>query len=114
MLAAQRCLDPITVAQGTLLFAVLLILLWVPLLAFSSGNPTYQVPNILSFETNATLGVTLSNGTDKQESLSYPLFRAGQSRSSQSLVQETKELPAGVRDIYSAQQAKLLCVKEVS
>jgi hypothetical protein len=28
--------------QGTLLFLGLLILLWVPLIAFSSGNPTYQ------------------------------------------------------------------------
>ncbi len=30
-------------AQGTLLFLGLLLLLWVPLLVFSSGNPTYQV-----------------------------------------------------------------------
>ncbi len=29
--------------QGTLLFLGLLLLLWVPLLVFSSGNPTYQV-----------------------------------------------------------------------
>ena len=29
--------------QGTLLFLGLLLLLWVPLLIFSSGNPTYQV-----------------------------------------------------------------------
>jgi hypothetical protein len=29
--------------QGTLLFFLLLLLLWVPLLVFSSGNPTYQV-----------------------------------------------------------------------
>ena len=29
--------------QGTLLFAGLLLLLWVPLIAFSSGNPTYAL-----------------------------------------------------------------------
>ena len=29
--------------QGALLFLLLLVLLWVPLLVFSSGNPTYQV-----------------------------------------------------------------------
>lgn len=29
--------------QGTLFFLGLVILLWVPLLIFSSGNPTYQV-----------------------------------------------------------------------
>ena len=37
-LSSQKC-----VLQGTLLFVGLLILLWVPLLVFSSGNPTYQV-----------------------------------------------------------------------
>lgn len=41
--------------QGTLLFVGLLLLLWVPLLVFSSGNPTYQIPMILTFHTNATL-----------------------------------------------------------
>ena len=29
--------------QGTLLFLGLLVLLWVPLIVFSSGNPTYRV-----------------------------------------------------------------------
>lgn len=29
--------------QGALLFLALLVLLWVPLIVFSSGNPTYQV-----------------------------------------------------------------------
>lgn len=29
--------------QGTLLFLGLLVLLWVPLIVFSSGNPTYKV-----------------------------------------------------------------------
>ena len=34
--------------QGTLLFLGLLLLLWVPLLIFSSGNPTYQAcPSVL-------------------------------------------------------------------
>ena len=33
--------------QGTLLFLGLLLLLWVPLLIFSSGNPTYQVSPLL-------------------------------------------------------------------
>lgn len=42
--------------QGTLLFVGLLLLLWVPLLVFSSGNPTYTPPQVLSFHANATLG----------------------------------------------------------
>ena len=33
--------------QGTLLFLGLLLLLWVPLLIFSSGNPTYQASPLL-------------------------------------------------------------------
>lgn len=43
-----RCCDCspkqfVRLRQGTLLFLGLLLLLWVPLLIFSSGNPTYQV-----------------------------------------------------------------------
>jgi hypothetical protein len=37
--------------QGTLLFFLLLLLLWVPLLVFSSGNPTYQVSLLLNDKT---------------------------------------------------------------
>lgn len=95
------------------MFAGLLILLWVPLLAFSSGNPTYQVPNVVSFETNATLGVTHGNATDKLETLSFAVFRAGQRRSRQNLVGDTRDLPDSVQDTYAATQAKLLCVGQV-
>ena len=34
----------------------LILLLWVPLLVFSSGNPTYQIPAVTSFHVNLTLG----------------------------------------------------------
>ena len=100
--------------QGTLLFFALLLLLWVPLIAFSSGNPTYQVPDVLAFETNATLGITRGNGSDLVETLSFPVFQAGQRRSRQNWVSRPADLPGSVGDAYSANQAKLLCTAEVS
>lgn len=100
--------------QGTLLFSALLLLLWVPLLAFSSGNPTYQVPNVVSFSANATLGVVHGNASDHLDTLSFPLFDAGASRSRQNWVADSADLPLEVRDTYNAGQTKLLCLAEVS
>lgn len=47
IISSLRCLSNWVSVQGTLLFLGLLLLLWVPLLVFSSGNPTYQVSNLL-------------------------------------------------------------------
>jgi hypothetical protein len=43
--------------QGALLFAALLLCIWLPLLLFSSGAPTYQTPAIQAASVNATLGL---------------------------------------------------------
>lgn len=43
--------------QGTLLFLGLLVLLWVPLIVFSSGNPTYKVILEAKFLERDTSGV---------------------------------------------------------
>ena len=40
-------------AQGAALAAGLMLLIWVPLLAFSAGNPTYQVPGVAAFGVTA-------------------------------------------------------------
>lgn len=42
-------------ALGTLLSLLVIALLWTPLLAFSSSNPTFRIPTISSFAFNATL-----------------------------------------------------------
>lgn len=56
--AALRCL----LLQGTLLFCLLLLAIWAPLLLFSSGAPTYQTPGIASAHVNASIGVVTSYG----------------------------------------------------
>ncbi len=60
--------------SGTLLFSLLLVLLWVPLLVFSTGNPTYQVPSLAAFSVNVTLQ---ASSVDLGMKLSSPLYRGG-------------------------------------
>lgn len=50
------------VLQGTLLFCVLLLAIWLPLLLFSSGAPTYQIPAIADARVNVSIGVITSYG----------------------------------------------------
>lgn len=69
----------------------LILLLWVPLLVFSSGNPTYQIPAVTAFHVNLTLG-TLPPATPPgggaaalgfgmvggaAGAVQFPLYRAG-------------------------------------
>ena len=66
--------------QGTLLFVGLLVLLWVPLLVFSTGNPTYRVPAVSSFAVNVTLQASSSSSTGATGGggrIVSPLYRAG-------------------------------------
>ncbi|CAL8464921.1 g4456 [Coccomyxa elongata] len=102
--------------QGTLLFLGLLLLLWVPLLVFSSGNPTYQVPEVLSFSFNATLGTARGSAGGQRgpaESVSFPLFSAGERRS-QAPWAGNGSLPPSMQEAYSPNQIQLLCTAEDS
>ena len=51
------------ILQGGLLFSVLIFVLWAPLLLFTTGAPTYQVPNLVYSKSNATLIVSEDNKT---------------------------------------------------
>lgn len=51
------CGAPPVLLQGTLLFSLLLLAIWLPLLLFSSGAPTYQVPQLLDVRVAASIGV---------------------------------------------------------
>lgn len=42
----QRIPRYVKLLQGALLFCLLLLAIWLPLLLFSSGAPTYQTPGI--------------------------------------------------------------------
>lgn len=96
--------------QGTLLFLGLLLLLWVPLLVFSSGNPTYQVPEVTWFGVNASIVAPASySGVSR----SFPLFSAGDRRC-QSDWAGNKPLPDDMQASYTPDQVKLLCVSQAS
>lgn len=56
-------------AQGTLLFCLLLLAIWAPLLLFSSGAPTYQTPGIVEARVNASVGVVTKYGHYQGEGL---------------------------------------------
>ena len=116
----------------------LLILLWVPLLVFSSGNPTYQVrrlslvlqwqglqsstayrncpllqvPSIVSFSANASLG-TMHKGSGSFEAItSFPLYEGGARRMQQPWL-GNGSFPDKMGDDYSPEQLILLCLAKV-
>lgn len=94
--------------QGTLLFAGLLVLLWVPLLVFSTGNPTYQVPDLASFSVNATLRAY----SPTLGPVSAHLFRGGDRGAWKPWISgpnATAQLPDALAADYSPQQLQLLC-----
>jgi hypothetical protein len=41
--------------QGTLLLALLLLVIWTPLLVFSSGAPTYAAPALVAVAVNVSM-----------------------------------------------------------
>jgi hypothetical protein len=72
-----------------------------------------QVPNVVSFNMDATLSMTHGASGDSLDTLSFPIFSAGHRRSRHNWVNSTDALPEGVRDTYTAAQTKLLCTAQV-
>lgn len=99
--------------QGTLLFLGLLVLLWVPLLVFSSGNPTYQTPRIVQYGVNASLISTPSNpGPTLTAATSlFDIFTAGERRASGQWMPSNSSLPSDAQ--FLPDQIQLLCVSPV-
>lgn len=99
--------------QGTLLFSLLLVLLWVPLLVFSTGNPTYQVPSLAAFSVNITLQASSPQLGVK---LSSPLFRGGDRGTWLQWIEPSTSsggdedlLPPALAADYTPEQLQLLC-----
>ena len=108
--------------QGTLLFTLLLLLLWVPLLLFSSGNPTYTVPSVVDFGVNASLVATAGGGDGAGAAATasvalFPLFASGQRRAQQQWLPGEGgggvPMPAELEG-YTPPQLQLLCTAAVS
>ena len=102
------------IVQGGLLFFGLLVLLWVPLIIFSTGNPSYQVPAITSFSVNVTLGSNYTTGHGFARSTLFPLFSAGERRLQRQWLANASSMPEVLEDDYGPSQVQLLCSSEVT
>lgn len=78
-----------------------------------------QVPEVLSFSFNATLGTAIGAAATAgpgpggpRESVSSPLFSAGERRS-QAPWAGTGSLPLSMQEAYTPSQVQLLCAAEV-
>ncbi|PRW58918.1 piezo-type mechanosensitive ion channel-like protein isoform X1 [Chlorella sorokiniana] len=92
--------------QGLLLFAGLLLLLWVPLLLFSSAAPTFVIPKIQSHGVNATLHAAWGSAA----AADFPLYAAGGRRQCQQFLPDDSSLPEELATQgYKAAQFQLLC-----
>lgn len=79
-------------------------------------RPT-QVPEVLSFSFNATLGTAVGAAAaagqqGPRESVSFPLFSAGERRS-QAPWAGSSILPPSMQEAYTPSQVQLLCAAEV-
>lgn len=90
--------------QGTLLFSALLILIWVPLLVFSTGNPTYQPPAVTTFSVNATLHLNTTGGV-----IRTPVYTAGDSGTWKLWAGSNGTLPRPLAPDYVVDQVVTLC-----
>lgn len=98
--------------QGTLLFAALIVLLWVPLLLFSSGNPTYQVPTLQTFSGNVTLQASGPHAFEGglTSVVTAPLFRGGQRGLWVPWIGTNTTLPQALVADYTPAQLQKLCL----
>lgn len=105
----------IKVLQGGLLFALLLVLLWAPLLLFTTGAPTYQAPALSSVSLNASLVVVpCDNDTSDESPLPFKSIRSTFFEASDrtAWVQwrgNNKTLPFALASGYSSDQVQLTC-----
>ena len=74
-----------------------------------------QVPNVLSFSFNATLGTAANGATSGgvTRSAAFPLFLAGERRAMAPWAGSPGQLPGSMREAYAPEQLQLLCVAQV-
>jgi hypothetical protein len=101
-------------ALGTLLCVAVLALLWTPLLAFSSSNPTFRIPSVTDFELNATIAYGSTAG---RAAARVPLFATTEQYAVLPWLRSERPgrggsppppLPASLA-AYAPQQLRLLC-----
>ena len=94
--------------QGILLFILLLIILWTPLLVFSSGSPSFQVPILKGVDMNVTLltGDSSIKNPWERPNQRMPLFSGGNNR----IIAEASYSPPLISKYFYYQQIQCLAV----
>ncbi len=100
--------------QGTCVFLALILLLWVPLFMFSSGNPTYAVPTLTTVTVNTSVFVETPHqpmmvGTPHA---AFPLYSGGMQWLQRPAFEGASSIPSGLRG-WGLDQLQLLCVSQV-
>lgn len=95
---------------GFSLFAGILALLWTPLLAFSSSNPTFRTPRIVDFAVNASL-LHVVDHRGAVESLHLPVFQSSAQHSVGPWLRHAPQANALPKSLtaYIPDQLRLLC-----
>ena len=89
--------------QGLLFFTLLVIVLWTPLLVFSSGSPSFQVPLL----TGVNMNVTLMTGASTTNPVQVmPIFDGGNRRS----IDESTLSPKQIKKYYVSNQIQCVSV----
>lgn len=99
--------------QGTCVFIGLILLLWVPLFMFSSGNPTFAVPALTTVTVNASMVFDAPQGALPlgQPHAAFSLFTAGP-QWLQRPAFDAATLPASLNR-WTPEQLQSLCLVEV-
>ena len=94
--------------QGLLFFILLLIVLWTPLLVFSSGSPSFQVPVLKGMNMNVTLltGDSSIKKSWMRPNQRMPLFSGGNNRK----ITEAQFSPPLISKYFYYQQIQCLSV----
>lgn len=98
--------------QGTLVFFLLCLAIWLPLLLFSTGAPTYQVPQLVGVSMSANLSLTNSSGASSRVS-TFPLFSGGMQYQLGPWMPDEAPLPWGLAT-YDRQQLRRVCMAQDS
>lgn len=110
--------------QGALLFSALLLCIWLPLLLFSSGAPTFQTPAVAAAEVNASFVAASARG-DYSGMMSFPVFSSAFRRTAENWVRPAAADDSGggggggavvmprALAAYAPDQVKLICTAQV-
>ena len=105
----QKQPSHLKIFQGALSVFAILLLLWVPLLIFSSGNPITGIPQIVRFSNNVTISAVSQAEEGFHFKFSQELFLGGQQNVWGRWIQSNSSLPHPLEGAFSNTQFQILC-----